>query len=145
MVKLSEVFSAMTAGEYMICSKQVAFQGEPEDVNYVVVYDKDANEEHGMHVMKRVYRILPNDELEELPVEKMIREVKEAVKDRVSVDELLDQVLHTGGPHSLVKAHSIIKKHPEVKERIQTRRGCLYLDIPNPEPGEQGASLYLRM
>ena len=145
MVQLSEVFSVMTANEYMICSKGVAIQGEPEDMDYVVVYDKDANEEHGMHSMKRVYRILPGGELEELPLEKMINDVKEAVKTKVDVNELLDQVLRTGGPHTLVRAYGIVSKYPEVKKCVTTRRGCLYLDIPNPHPGEESARLFLRM
>lgn len=145
MTKLQEIFSVMSSDEYMICAKGVAIQGEPEDADYVVVYDKSANEDHGMHVMKRVYKILPEDELEEVPIEKMIMEVKKAVKEKIDVDELLDQVLRTGGPHSLIRTYQIISKHPEVTENIQSRKGCFYLDIPNPNPGEENAKLYIRL
>lgn len=145
MEKLENVFSALSATEYMICSKGVAIQGEPEDSNYVVIYDREQNEEHGMHYMKRVYRILPDNDLEEVNIDKMICEVKDAIRNKVDTEELLEQMLRTGGPHSLVRAHTIISKYPEVKEQIRTRRGCLFLDIPDPTPGKEGAKLYLRM
>lgn len=141
-MKLSDVFSIMTADEYMISSRP-GFT-TLEDANYVVIYDTKMCEEHGMNVMKRAYKILPDNELEEIPLETMLKVVKKSLKERVDVDELLDQVLRTGGPHTLIAVYEILMKHPEVKSQIKAKPGCLYLNIPNPEPGKPDEAVYLR-
>jgi hypothetical protein len=142
MVKLSDIFSVMSADEYMISDKP-GFTAL-DDAGYVVIYDKKPCEEHGMNIMKRAYKILPGGDLEEVPIEHMLKEVKAALVDRVNVDELLEQVLRTGGPHSLIRTYEILKKYPEVKKDIKAKPGCLFLDIPNPAPGESNEQIYLR-
>ena len=143
-MKLADVYNVLAADEYMIAAKSLGFMSDKDDDNYVVVYDKGDFSEHGMHVMKRVYRILPDGDLEEVPIRKMIDEVKAALRSKVNVDDLLEQVLTTSGPHPVIRAHEILSKHPEVAEKIQPRKGCLYLEVPNPEPGEPSEAIYLR-
>jgi hypothetical protein len=141
-VKLDEVFSTVSADEYMIGSRPSFFTERDED--FIVIYDRKMCEEHGMNIMKRAYKILPGGDLEEIPVEKMLKEVKSALKDRVDVEEILDQALRSGGPHTLMRTYDILQKHPEVKKQIVSKPGCLFLNIPNPEPGEHDEAIYLR-
>lgn len=143
-MKVSDIFSVLSADEYMIASKTLAPFANNNDDNYVVIYEKGDYQDHGMHVMKRVYRVLPDGDLEEVPIRKMIDEVKTALRSKVNVDDLLEQVLTTSGPHPVIRAHEILSKHPEVADKIQPRKGCLYLNIPNPKPGEADEQIYLR-
>lgn len=143
-MKLSDIFSVLTADEYMIASKGVALPGDTDDDNYVVVYAKDDFTEHGMHSIKRVYEVLPDGDLKEIPFRKMVDEVKAAIAPKVSVEELLEQVLTTSGPTPVIRVHEIISKHPEVVKDIKPKKGCLYLEIPNPGPGKQPEHLYVR-
>jgi hypothetical protein len=140
-MQLQDVVRIMDSTEYMICTKPGFCS---EDADYVVIYDKKPCEDHGMNIMKRAYKILPDGELEELPIEMMLKEVKKALVEKVSVDELLEQVLRTGGPHTLVRTYEILQKYPEVKKEIKTKPGCLFLDIPDPTPGKDGTQIYLR-
>ena len=141
-LKLSDVFSTMSADEYMISTRPGFCL---EDADYVVIYDKKPCEEHGMNIMKRAYKVLPDGLLEEIPIQMMMSAVRDAIRDKVSVDEILEQALLNGGPHTLIRTYEILKKHPEVKEQITTRKGCLFLDIPNPDPGKPSEAIYLRM
>lgn len=146
-MKLSDVFNVLEANEYLVAGSGFAHPGEEyTDMgeNYVVVYDRNDVTDHGMHTMKRVYKVIPDGDLEEIDIRKMVEDVKKAIKSKVNVDDLLEQVLTTGGPTSLIRTHGIISKYPEVVEKIEPRKGCLFLDIPNPEPGEHNESIYLR-
>jgi hypothetical protein len=146
-MKLTDVYNILAADEYLVAGSGPAFPEEcwsPGKDSFVIVYDKNDITEHGMHTMKRVYRIMPGGDLEEVPIRLMIDQVKAALKSKVNVDDLLEQVLSTGGPTALIKTHEIISKYPEVIEKIEPRKGCLFLEIPNPNPGETSEQIYLR-
>jgi hypothetical protein len=143
-MNLSDVFNVLASDEYMIAGRDMSPLRTKDDDNYVVVYAKDDYMEHGMHTMKRVYRVLPGGDLEEVPIRQMINDVKSALKSKVNVDDLLEQVLTTSGPHPVIRAHEILSKYPGVVDQITSRKGCLFLEIPNPSPGEPSEDIYLR-
>ncbi len=108
------------------------------------IRDMEFHREHGQCRTIRAFKVIDNDNLEELPLDQMVTDIAEAVKDRVDVREYLKEVLLQNTPvEDVLKVHRIITKYPRVAKTAKTRPGCFYLDIENPEPGQENVPLYL--
>lgn len=146
-MKLQDVFSVLTADEVLVASKGDLFTAEYQDSadNFVVVYDKQMLDDHHTYEMKRVYRVRPDGDLDEVPITKMITEIIPKIESSFDGRKFLESVLKSSGPHTVEQLHKLVNKHPEVASRGRAKAGCYMLDFENPEPGKDSISLYLRV
>jgi hypothetical protein len=110
----------------------------------VLVLERDSEHAH-MAKYKKLYFYNDKDEIiEEIDLDADIEMLVKILAKKVDVEELIRQQLQDQGAMQVHKIAETLKKHPEVEKQITPRRGCLYLQIPNPEPGEEDHKLYLR-
>jgi hypothetical protein len=133
--KKSELLDELTDKEYLV--------SDPEN-DLVVFFDNEAQKDHGLHKITRLFRIVEGEMAEELVMKDVVKELVTALKDRIDVQEYLTEVLLTTAPPEVLKAYEIIHKYPEAAKTAKTRPGCVYLDIVDPRPGKDSVPIYLR-
>jgi hypothetical protein len=135
-MKISEVVAGIDrTHEYMIV----------DPVNEIItVYDQETVKEHGLQQFTRLYRMLAGDECEEVNIDDMVKVVVDSVCSKIKMRDFLKKVLVQSQPMDLLHAYDILHAHPEAAKDVKSRDGCVYLDIPNPKPGEPNAAIYLR-
>jgi hypothetical protein len=91
--------------------------------------------------MVRVFQF-DGDNIRELDVEQMTSFIVDAVKDKISIVDLLKEVLKTTGATTLIQAYDRLQ-NPKVKEAVGTRHGCFAITIPS-DTGEELLELVVR-
>lgn len=135
-MKLSEIIKTVESNEYLVFDKNVGM---------AVIFDREMCMEHGENKIKRIFRILEDgDTVEELPVEKMVNDLAEALLHTIDPKFLIKKVLGEMLPPHLVKAHEVITKHPEAAKQAKTLHHCLIIQLENPVPGESAIEIPIR-
>ena len=81
---------------------------------------------------------------EEIDLDKSVEEMVEIFASKINVKEFLRQTLHESGVMQLAELAKFIKKHPDATMETKNKRGCLYLQVPNPDPGASDFKLFLK-
>ena len=110
----------------------------------IVIYDQEVVEQHGLQKFKRVFKILDNENCEELNLDDMVKEVVNAICSKIKMRDFLKNVMAQIHPAEFLKAYEILHEFPEAAKDVKSRDGCIYLDIPDPRPGRDNAQIYLR-
>jgi hypothetical protein len=135
-MKLSEIMKSVESNEYLVFDKNVGM---------AVVFDREMSVEHGESKIKRMFRVLEDgDTVEELPVEKMVNDLSEALLHTIDPKVLIKKVLGEMMPVNLVKAHDIVTKNPEAAKKAKTLHHCLIIQLENPVPGESPVEIPIR-
>jgi hypothetical protein len=127
--------SSIETNEYLVYDR---------DLGLAVTFDSKQNIEHHETVIKRLFRVDKNDNVTELPVEKMVNDLTEALIHTLDVKALMKKVLGEMTPNDLVKAHDIITKNPEMAKQARAMPGCLFIQLVNPIPGEPAIEIPIR-
>ena len=132
-MKKSDIVKEIQPGQYLITGSELW-----------EMRDEEAAKEHGIARTARVFQVVDEDTLKELPINKMIKEIIAALADHIDVREFLGEVLRQNTPvEDIIRAHKVISKHPEAAKAATPRMGCFYLDLPDPSPGQEKVSIYL--
>lgn len=114
--------------------------------NLMCIFDEELVKDHGMRVLKRLYVIQEDgDTVKALNVEKMVKNLTDALLHTIDPRTLLTKVLEQTPPPDLIKADKIVRAHPEAAKKAKTRDGCFFIDLEDPEPGSAGVPLYIRL
>lgn len=98
-----------------------------------------------MSRMIALYRFDEKGEITEtINLEKSVDELVEMLYHTIDVKEFLRQKLEEEGALNVEELANILKKHPEAAKEAKSRQGCLYIQIPNPEPGKEDYKLFLK-
>lgn len=92
----------------------------------VVVFDRMANMKHGEERIKRIYRITSRENLVEVDFEKAISRIMDALHDKLSLREVLAEILRTSSPDDIMKA---LKALESEKATVKKEDGCLALTV----------------
>lgn len=134
-MKLSEIMQNVEANEYLVYDK---------DLGLAVTFDREMSKEHGETKICHIFRVRDDETVEELPVEKMIDDLAEALVHTIDPKFLIKKVLGEMMPNELVKAHEIVTKNPEAAKRAKTLHHCLQIQLENPKPGEPAIHIPIR-
>jgi len=110
----------------------------------ITIFDQDVTEAHAMQKYKRLFKILEDDEVEEVNLDDTIKEIVNAICSKIKMRDYLKNVLLHSPPTDLLEAFDILHNFPEAAKEVKSRDGCIYLDIPDPRPGRESAQIYLR-
>jgi hypothetical protein len=133
-MKVSELVSSLKPGELMSIEKEM---------KAIPIVERDPDHPN-MSKYKKMYLFGGDEIVETIDVERDVEHLVGILAEKVDAKELIRQQLGDRCAMSIHKMAEVLKKHPEVHEDIKPHRGCLYLQIPNPEPGEEDFKLYLR-
>ena len=133
----TDVLNSIVNNEYLIMDNEHKL---------MCIFDEELAKDHGMRVLKRLYVIQGDgDTVKALNVEKMIKNLTDALLHTIDPRVLLTKVLEQTPPPDLIKADEIVRAHPDAAKRAKPRDGCFYIDLENPQPGEPGVPLYIRL
>jgi len=135
-ISKAKILSSVKSDEYLVV--------DPKG-DLIVVFDGDKAEEHGMHVIKRLYRAIPGSDMMEIVcVEEVVDQLAEALIHAVDVKELLVRTLREMPPPALLKVKEVADKYPEALKNAKTQEGCFYIDLEVPQVGEPNVPIYIR-
>lgn len=137
-MKKKDLMGLVQSNEYLV------FDGEYFGYGLAVIFDRTMSIDHGEHKIKRMFKVLENDEVEELDVEKMVRESSEALVHTIDPLFLIKKVLGEMSPNDLIKTHKIVTEHPELAKKAKTLHHCLQIMIEDPQPGSENIMIPIR-
>lgn len=134
-MKVSDIITNIGENEILLVSKEE---------KAILIKRIDPDHQH-MAKLVRLYRFNDDqDIIEEIDLDKDVEELIDIFSKSLDIKEFLRQKLNEESGISVSEMAKLLRKHPEVKGEIKPRRGCLYLQIPNPEPGEKDIMFFLK-
>lgn len=102
---------------------------EKGEVNLVMVFDHDALVKKNEKKIKRLYKLLDDEEtVEEVKLSTVIDKIIESSKDDIDIEELLREVLSNTPPDLLLKVYSQLEEdeETEVEASSEPTYHCCY-------------------
>lgn len=146
MTTLDEIQRSLTENDWVVADKK-------RNLACVFRQEKEIHEPTGQEVMGepriiKIFKALPEGGYEEVDYETLKSFMKEFLKEKTNIDDLVEEVVKTTAPGALLDAHERLKD-PEIRKRARAKPGCYAIVIPPVDPtaaGETGKpmELYVR-